>query len=142
MRLTQESSAVQVGGGDGEMIAGDVGDKDASVAGFFFCHGSLKGSLKPASTEIAERRSRSVVMKGDRIAGVSGYTHVVELENCETLIHLPVKNPAEIMWDEMIPFKSHADRTGVLCWTVSTDEEGLRKALPVGDCVSRELFPG
>ena len=68
MRLTQESSAVQVGGGDGEMIAGDVGDKDASVAGFFFCHGSLKGSLKPASTEIAERRSRSVVMKGDSIA--------------------------------------------------------------------------
>ena len=72
----------------------------------------------------------------------ASFAHVVELENCETLIHLPVKNPAEIMWDEMIPFKSHADRTGVLCWTVSTDEEGLRKALPVGDCVSRELFPG
>jgi hypothetical protein len=77
-----------------------------------------------------------------QVSDWASFAHVVELENCETLIHLPVKNPAEIMWDEMIPFKSHADRTGVLCWTVSTDEEGLRKALPVGDCVSRELFPG
>ena len=77
-----------------------------------------------------------------QVSDWASFAHVVELENCETLIPLPVKNPAEIMWDEMIPFKSHADRTGVLCWTVSTDEEGLRKALPVGDCVSRELFPG
>jgi hypothetical protein len=57
------------------------------------------------------------------------------------VIHLPVKNPAEIMWDEMIPFTSGAGKKGVICWTVSTDEAGLRGALPVGESVSKTLFP-
>ena len=72
-----------------------------------------------------------------QVSDWASFAHVVELENCDTLIHLPVKNPAEIMWDEMIPFKSHADRTGVLCWTVSTDEEGLRKG---GGCPHSDEF--
>ena len=46
----------------------------------------------------------------------------------------------------MIPFASGVGengkpKKGVICWTVSTDEEGLRKALPVGGRVSEVLFP-
>ena len=66
---------------------------------------------------------------------------LVPLADCEMVIHLPVKNPAEIMWDEMIPFTSGAGKKGVICWTVSTDEAGLRAALPVGESVSTTLFP-
>ena len=53
---------------------------------------------------------------------------------------MPVVNPAAILWDMMIPFASGKGR-GVLCWTVSTDEAGLRKHLPVGGSVSDALFP-
>lgn len=66
---------------------------------------------------------------------------LVPLDGCEMVIHLPVKNPASIMWDEMVPFTSGAGKKGVICWTVGTDEAGLRKALPVGACVSQTLFP-
>ena len=66
---------------------------------------------------------------------------LVALEGCEMVIHLPVMNHAYIAWDMMIPFARGVGKLGVICWTVSTDEAGLRKALPVGDCVSKELFP-
>lgn len=66
---------------------------------------------------------------------------MVQLENCELKIHLPVQNPANCVFDLMIPFSSGPGKVGVICWTVSTDEGGLRGALPVGECVSAELFP-
>ena len=67
---------------------------------------------------------------------------LVPFKGCEMVVHLPVKNPAYIMWDEMVPFASGAaGKMGVLCWTVSTDEAGLRAALPVGACISNTLFP-
>jgi len=66
---------------------------------------------------------------------------LIPFEGCEMVIHLPVKNPACILWDEMVPFASGAGKTGVICWTVSTDEAGLRAALPVGACISETLFP-
>lgn len=65
---------------------------------------------------------------------------LVPLDGCELLVHAPVVNPAAILWDMMIPFASGKGR-GVLCWTVSTDEAGLRKHLPVGGSVSDALFP-
>ena len=57
------------------------------------------------------------------------------------VIHLPVQNPADCGYDLIIPFASGVGKVGVICWTVSTDEKGLRAALPVGEYVSRELFP-
>mmetsp|Transcript_47059 Transcript_47059/g.94852 ORF Transcript_47059/g.94852 Transcript_47059/m.94852 type:complete len:144 (+) Transcript_47059:1-432(+) len=66
---------------------------------------------------------------------------LVQLEGCELAIHLPVVNTAYITFDQIIPFSSGAGKVGVIVWTVSTDEEGLRQALPVGECVSKELFP-
>lgn len=54
---------------------------------------------------------------------------------------MPVKNPAEVLWDEMIPFASGAGKKGVICWTVSMDEACLRDALPVGESASTTLFP-
>jgi len=65
---------------------------------------------------------------------------MVELAGCEMVVHLPVQNPV-IPFDLIIPFASGKGRVGVICWTVSTDEKGLRAALPVGECVSRDLFP-
>jgi hypothetical protein len=67
---------------------------------------------------------------------------MVQLDGCEMVIHLPVQNPAYVTFDLMIPFASGVGKSGVICWTVSTDEDGLRAALPVGSCVSSELFPG
>jgi hypothetical protein len=66
---------------------------------------------------------------------------LIQLEGCELVIHLPVQNPAYCVYDLMIPFASGVGKVGIICWTVSSDEEGLRKALPVGECVSKELFP-
>jgi len=68
---------------------------------------------------------------------------LVQLEGCEMRVHLPVQNPVNCVYDLMIPFRfaSGEGNVGVICWTVSTDEKGLREALPVGECVSRELFP-
>eukprot|EP00555_Chaetoceros_dichaeta_P007430 CAMPEP_0198270590 /NCGR_PEP_ID=MMETSP1447-20131203/45643_1 /TAXON_ID=420782 /ORGANISM="Chaetoceros dichaeta, Strain CCMP1751" /LENGTH=144 /DNA_ID=CAMNT_0043962691 /DNA_START=60 /DNA_END=494 /DNA_ORIENTATION=+ len=66
---------------------------------------------------------------------------MVQLEGCEMVIHLPLQNPANCVFDLMIPFASNVGKMGVICWTVSTDEEGLREALPVGERVSSELFP-
>lgn len=66
---------------------------------------------------------------------------MVQLEGCKMEIHLPVQNPASCVYDLMIPFASGVGKLGVICWTVSTDEAGLREALPVGTCVSSELFP-
>lgn len=67
--------------------------------------------------------------------------NLLQLEGCEMVIHLPVQNPAHCIFDLMIPFASGAGKFGVICWTISTDEDGLREALPVGERVSRELFP-
>ena len=33
---------------------------------------------------------------------------LVPLDGCEMVIHLPVKNPASIMWGEIVPFTSGA----------------------------------
>ena len=67
---------------------------------------------------------------------------IVPLEGCEMVVHLPVKNPAYVLWDLMIPFTSGPQgEKGVIIWTVSADEAGLRQALPVGESVSKELFP-
>ena len=66
---------------------------------------------------------------------------LVELDGCEMDIHLPVHNPAYVMFDLMVPFTRGPGKTGVICWTVSSDEDGLKAVLPVGDCVSRSLFP-
>jgi len=60
---------------------------------------------------------------------------------CEMNIHLPAQNPAYALFDLMIPFARGAGKVGVICWTVSSDEDGLRAALPVGACLSRSLFP-
>ena len=67
---------------------------------------------------------------------------LVQLEGCEMAIHLPVQNPAYCVFDLMIPFRSAAGKSGVICWTVNSDEQGLRHALPVGESVSDKLFPG
>ena len=67
--------------------------------------------------------------------------NIVTFDECELSVHLPVHNPAYVMFDLMVPFALGGGKTGVMCWTVSSDEDGLRNALPVGDCVSRDLFP-
>ena len=67
---------------------------------------------------------------------------LINLEGCEHDIHLPVQNPANCIFDLMIPFMSGTDgKKGVIIWTISTDEAGLRASLPVGDSISQELFP-
>eukprot|EP00586_Coscinodiscus_wailesii_P020264 CAMPEP_0172498320 /NCGR_PEP_ID=MMETSP1066-20121228/112157_1 /TAXON_ID=671091 /ORGANISM="Coscinodiscus wailesii, Strain CCMP2513" /LENGTH=425 /DNA_ID=CAMNT_0013271551 /DNA_START=86 /DNA_END=1363 /DNA_ORIENTATION=+ len=66
---------------------------------------------------------------------------MVALRGCEMIIHLPVLNPAYCVYDIMIPFASAVGKKGVLCWTVSTDEDGLREAMPLGDRVSKDMFP-
>ena len=73
----------------------------------------------------------------------SSFGSVINLPDATVSVHLPVKNPAYCLFDLMIPFVTGADggEIGVLCWTVSTDEEGLRSALPVGESVSNALFP-
>jgi len=85
---------------------------------------------------LCERASFAVVSNWSSFAG-----DLVPLADCELVMHLPIKNPAEIMWDEMIPFSTGTGKQGVICWTVSTDEAGLRDALPVGESVSSTLFP-
>ena len=60
------------------------------------------------------------------------------------LSHVP--NTRYCVFDLMIPFSSgggtgSSSSVGVIIWTISTDEQGLRAALPLGDCVSTELFP-
>ena len=57
-----------------------------------------------------------------------------------------VLNTRYCVFDLMIPFSSgggmgSSSSVGVIIWTISTDEQGLRAALPLGDCVSTELFP-
>ena len=66
---------------------------------------------------------------------------MVQLEGCELTVHLPVQNPAYCVFDLMIPFASGVGKIGVIIWTVSSDADGLKHALPVGDCVSTALFP-
>lgn len=65
---------------------------------------------------------------------------LIALEGCKFTIHLPVINPDYCLFDLMIPFMSAPGEMGVICWTVSSDAAGLKKALPVGDSVSTELF--
>lgn len=66
---------------------------------------------------------------------------LIAIDDCEMVIHLPVQNPSYCTYDLMIPFATGSGGRGVICWTVSTDEEGLRNALPLGTSVSDELFP-
>lgn len=66
---------------------------------------------------------------------------LITLEGCEMKIHLPVLNPDYCLFDLMIPFSSSPGKFGVICYTVSSSEEALRAALPVGDKVSPDLFP-
>jgi len=66
---------------------------------------------------------------------------LIQLDGCELVVHLPVHNPAYCAYDLMVPFMSKPGKVAVMCWTVSSDEAGLRKALPVGESVSSTLFP-
>ena len=67
---------------------------------------------------------------------------LIQFESCETIIHLPVKNPAYMAYDMMIPLATgKGGKKGLLCWTVSTDVNGLKEALPEGGVVSKALFP-
>ena len=79
------------------------------------------------------------------VAQVSNWSsfagEMAPLDGCELVLHLPVVNPAFCVFDMMIPFARGGGKKGVICWTVSTDEEGLRAALPVGERVSKVLFP-
>ena len=52
-------------------------------------------------------------------------------------------NPDSVFFDLMVPFTSRPGTTSLLCWTVSSDVEGLRRALPVAANapVFDELFP-
>jgi len=84
-------------------------------------------------------------LKDWKTAQVSNWStfagEMVALDECTLTIHLPVVNPAYCVFDMMIPFASAVGKKGVICWTVNSDEEALRKALPVGERVSKELVP-
>ena len=67
--------------------------------------------------------------------------NIPQIDGCELEIHLPCHNPAHCLYDLMVPFSAGKDKQGVMCWTVNSDEDGLKAALPVGDCISRDLFP-
>lgn len=77
----------------------------------------------------------------------SGFTgSLVRPKGCEMVLHLPAMNPAYIYWDYLIPFVTGVDaeggvKKGVMCWTVNSDEDALKAALPVGESVSAVLFP-
>jgi hypothetical protein len=64
---------------------------------------------------------------------------LVPLEGCEMVIHLPVD--ASVFFDQMCIFTADSGRKGVICWTLKCDEKGLREWLPVGESVSKDLFP-
>jgi len=66
---------------------------------------------------------------------------LVAIDGCELVVHLPVKNPDYCVYDLMIPFMASAGKVGVLCYTTGSTKVGLREALPVGDVISKELFP-
>ena len=66
---------------------------------------------------------------------------IIQLEGCELQIYLPLKNPAYCVFDLLVPFAARPGKVGLLCWVVSTDEKGLRKALPLGSSVDAQLFP-
>ena len=66
---------------------------------------------------------------------------LITLDGSEMSIHLPVVNPAMVLWDNMIPFACGGGKKGLLITTISTDEDGLRSALPIGESISTELFP-
>jgi hypothetical protein len=84
----------------------------------------------------SDKNSMAMVTNWSSFAG-----GMVQIEGCEMVVHLPVQNPAYCVFDVMIPFASGVGKTGVLIWTVNSDEDGLRHALPVGDNVSESLFP-
>ena len=67
---------------------------------------------------------------------------LLPIEGSEHNLHLPVKNPAYCVFDLMVPFASSPGKVGVLMWTVSSDEKGLRKNMPcLGERLSSDLFP-
>jgi len=81
-------------------------------------------------------------MKTGMITNWSSFAgNLVQLESCKMKVHLPVLNPDMVMWDNMVPFAYEAGEIGLLCWSTSLDENGLREALPVKGCISQELFP-
>ena len=66
---------------------------------------------------------------------------LIKFESSERIIHLPIQDPALAIFDLMIPFASGNDgKKGVIVWTISTDLDGLRNALPVSEQVSKEYF--
>ncbi|GMI01315.1 hypothetical protein TrVE_jg13018 [Triparma verrucosa] len=83
-----------------------------------------------------ESNSFSMVTNWSSFAG-----EMISLEGYEMSVHLPVQDPAYMMFDMMIPFASGPGKVGVICWVVSTDEDGIKQSLPVGEPVSKELFP-
>ena len=83
-----------------------------------------------------DRASAGMVTNWSSFAG-----DLVSIPDCELALHLPVKHPDAMMFDCAIPFASRPGETSVLCWTISTDEAGLREALPVGEVLSDALFP-
>ncbi|GMH60257.1 hypothetical protein TL16_g03011 [Triparma laevis f. inornata] len=83
-----------------------------------------------------ESNSFSMVTNWSSFAG-----DLVKIEGFDIAYHLPMQNPAYMMFDMMIPFSCGGRKKGVICWTVSTDEDGLKQALPVGASISKELFP-
>jgi hypothetical protein len=100
---------------------------------------TTKKSLPTCCTWLSGRDSAKFAMVTNWSSFAGG---MVQLSaDSELVIHLPVQNPAYCVYDLMIPFASGVGKVGVICWTVSTDEEGLRRAMPVGECVSRGLFP-
>ena len=64
-----------------------------------------------------------------------------EPEGCKLELHIPVVNSSYVFFDNAIPFQAGNGRKGIICWTLNADEEGIRKGMPVGDCVSSILFP-
>ena len=66
---------------------------------------------------------------------------LLQLEGCELELHMPVKNPAYCVYDLMVPFACAPGKVAMLCWVVNSDEKGLRKALPLGESISPDMFP-
>ena len=62
-----------------------------------------------------------------------------EPEGCKLVLHLPIL--PGVMWDNAIPFVASKGRKGIMTWTLNADEEGVRKGMPVGECVDDVLFP-
>jgi hypothetical protein len=80
---------------------------------------------------------------GVKVAQLSNWSSfaggLVPLDGCEMGIHLPVV--VGVFFDCMCIFTADTGRKGVICWTLRCDENGLRAALPLGESLSKDLFP-